>query len=110
MGTGNTHANLPILGAGGKVFSVRAEAHAPDIQIAIFVCFFIHKYAAVQVRWNGYFKSIGTHHVFAPVFASKIWAARLQPVARYFPSAENLTQHTTLSPRDAKVSDTERYG
>jgi len=34
----------------------------------------------------------------------------LQPVARYFPSAENFTQHTTLSPRDAYVSDTERYG
>jgi hypothetical protein len=53
---------------------------------------------------------IETHHVFAPVFASKIWAARLQPVARYFPSAENLTQHTTLLPRDANVSEIERYG
>jgi hypothetical protein len=38
-----TYANLPILGAGGKVFSVGTEAHAPDVQIAIFVCFFINK-------------------------------------------------------------------
>ena len=31
---------------------------------------------------------------------SNIWAVRLQPVARYLPSAENRTQHTTLQPVD----------
>jgi hypothetical protein len=47
-----TYANLPILGAGGKVFSVRTEAHAPDVQIAIFVCFVINKDAVRQVWFN----------------------------------------------------------
>jgi hypothetical protein len=37
-----THANLAILGAGGKVFSIGAKAHATDVQITIFVCFVIH--------------------------------------------------------------------
>ncbi len=107
-----TDSYLPIFSARGKVFSVRAEAHAADVQIAIFVCFVIYE-DAIHLRGGVnrkvLLKSGGTHHVFAPVFASKIWAARLQPVARYFPSAENLTQHTTLLPHDANVSGTERY-
>lgn len=32
----------------------------------------------------------------------------MHPVARYFPSAENFTQQTTLLPRGADVSDTEK--
>ena len=47
-----TYANLTILGAGGKVFSVGAEAHTPNVQIAIFVCFVINKNAVVQVRFK----------------------------------------------------------
>jgi hypothetical protein len=37
-----THANLAILGAGGKEFSIGAKAHTADVQITIFVCFVIH--------------------------------------------------------------------
>ena len=37
-----------------------------------------------------------TYQVFAPVFVSYICAVRLHPVAKYFPSEENLTQQTTL--------------
>ncbi len=50
LGKGVTHANPPILGAGGKVFSVGAEMHAPDVPIATIFCFLIHKYAVVQFR------------------------------------------------------------
>ena len=45
-----TYANLPIFGAGGKVFSVRAEADAPYVQIAIFVRFVIDKDAVGHVQ------------------------------------------------------------
>jgi hypothetical protein len=37
-----------------------------------------------------------TYLVFSPVVVSNIRAIRLQPVAKYLPLAENLTQHTTL--------------
>jgi hypothetical protein len=37
-----THADLAILGASGKVFSIGAKAHTTDVQIAILVCFVIH--------------------------------------------------------------------
>jgi len=37
-----THANLTILGASGKVFSIGAKAHTADVQITIFVCFLIN--------------------------------------------------------------------
>lgn len=37
-----------------------------------------------------------THQVFSPVFTSNICAVRLQPVARYLPSGENVTLQTTL--------------
>jgi hypothetical protein len=47
-----TYANLPILGAGGKVFSVGTETDAPYVQIAIFVRFVIDKDAVVQVQFK----------------------------------------------------------
>jgi hypothetical protein len=37
-----THANLTILGASGKEFSIGAKADTTDVQITIFVCFVIH--------------------------------------------------------------------
>ena len=37
-----THADLAILGAGGKVFSIGAEAHTTNVQIAVLVCFVVH--------------------------------------------------------------------
>lgn len=38
----------------------------------------------------------GAHHIFPPVSTSYICADLLLPVARYRPSDENRTQHTTL--------------
>jgi len=32
-----THADLPVLGAGSKVFSIRAKAHAANVQVAVLV-------------------------------------------------------------------------
>jgi hypothetical protein len=49
-----THADLPILGAGGKIFSIGTEAHAADVQVTILVCFVIDEYAnlmLVNVYW-----------------------------------------------------------
>jgi hypothetical protein len=102
-----THADLPILGARGKIFSIGTEAHATDVQVTVLVCFVIDEYANLMLVRCWYLELERTHQVFAPVFASKICAARLQPVARYFPSAENFTQHTTLSPRGVDVSNRE---
>ena len=32
-----THADLPVLGASSKVFSIRAKAHAANVQVAVLV-------------------------------------------------------------------------
>ena len=37
-----THANLTVLGASGKVFSIGAKAHTADVQITVFVSFVIN--------------------------------------------------------------------
>jgi hypothetical protein len=44
-----THADLPILGASGKIFSIGTEAHAADVQVTIFVCFVIDEYANLML-------------------------------------------------------------
>ena len=38
-----THADLPVLGAGSKVFSIRAKAHAANVQVAVLVGFVINE-------------------------------------------------------------------
>lgn len=44
-----THADLPILGAGGKIFSIGTEAHAADVQVTVLVCFVIDEYANLML-------------------------------------------------------------
>ncbi len=39
-----THADLPILGASGKVFSIGAKTHTTNVQITVLVRFFIDEY------------------------------------------------------------------
>jgi hypothetical protein len=37
-----THADLAILGASSKIFSIGAKAHTADVQITVLVCFVIY--------------------------------------------------------------------
>lgn len=49
------------------------------------------------MHWaNRTLKKKWTYQTFPPVLTSYIWAVRLHPVAKNFPSFENLTQQTTL--------------
>ena len=98
VGIWGAYPDLFILGTSGKVFAIRAEADTSNIKIASLGGFLVWQdtifqngQKKVRLRWNE-----RSYHVFAPVFVSKIWAVRLQPVARYLPSGENRTQHTTL--------------
>lgn len=44
-----THADLTILGASGKIFSIGAEAHAADVQVTVLVCFVIDEYTDLML-------------------------------------------------------------
>jgi hypothetical protein len=44
-----THADLPILGASGKIFSIGAEAHTADVQVTVLVCFVIDEYTDLML-------------------------------------------------------------
>lgn len=102
-----------VLCARSEELPVGAEAHAPDIQVARLARLLIHQHATRphpkiidKLLKNNNERARLTHHVFCPVFVSYICAVRLHPVARYFPSAEKRTQHTTLSCMSACMSPT----
>jgi hypothetical protein len=89
------HPNLTVFGAGCEVFAVRGETDTPDVEVAGASSLFVEQDTATSVHctWGPH----ATYQTLPPDLTSYICAVRLQPVARYLPSFENLTQHTTLN-------------
>ena len=99
------YPNLFIFGTCGEVFTVGAEAYTPNIEVSIFRGCLVNQNAVMDHEpIYGLLREAKTYVVLAPVLVSYIWADRLHPVARYFPSAEKRTQQTTL--RTRSQSDT----
>ena len=92
------YADLLVLCARRQKLAVRAEADAPDVEVARLGRLWVYQNAVTrdQRRAAQRRRDSGTHQVFAPVLVSYICADRLHPVARYLPSAEKRTQQTTL--------------
>jgi hypothetical protein len=105
--TGWTCSDFLVLCTRGEIFAVWAEAHAADVQVARFTGGFVHEHTIRRYQTTQQ-PQINTHQVFCPVLVSYTCAVRLHPVAKYLPSAEKRTQHTTLDTHQPRSHAHER--